>query len=284
MSLPSSHILPASAFRHIGFMVLFMAIMAGFSALGLLAVQTITKSWIQDTKNKMTLEIPAFDAATKTVFEQSRVEQNFIKIKNILGDDPIVTAIDVTRFDDEINSLSDEYTIPNPIFLTISLHPDRVKNAEQRIIDDVIENVPQALFKKAQTWQEDINRTAFTLRFAFISLVIAVFFVTSLILSATIRTQLQASEKTIKLIHLMGADTSIIAGLFQRALIKPIMWGSGLGLISIAFLLSPALLLLNITISPIIFYSYLIGIFLTFIIVSYVITSITVRNALRKMP
>jgi cell division protein FtsX len=283
MTLPSSHILPPSAFRHIGFMVLFMAVMAGFSALGLLSVQTITKSWIQDTQDKMTLEILAFDEGHKTVFTQQRIEQNFTKIQKILDGDPIIINTDITRFDD-VNFVHTEYAIPNPIFITLSLHPDRAHNAEQRIIDEIMEHVPHTIFKKPETWQADINRTALTLRLAFISLTVGVFFVTSLILSATIRTQLQASDKIIKLIHLMGADTSIISGLFQRALIKPIIWGSFMGLACIALSFSPVLIFLNIIISPILFYSYLGIIFLAFVIISYAITSFTVRNALRQMP
>ena len=283
MALPSSHILPSSAFRHIGFMVLFMAVIAGFSALGLLAVQTITKSWIQDTQNKMTLEILTFDEREKTVFNQKRIEQNFTKIQKIIDGDPVIVNTDVTRFDD-VDNIDTEYTIPNPIFMTLSLHPDRAKNAEQRIIDEITQHVPHTIFKKPEIWQDDINRTAFTLRFAFISLAVGVFFVTSLILSATIRTQLQASDQTIRLIHLMGADTSIIAGLFQSALIKPVIWGSVIGLVCIALSFSPALLFLNITISPLLFYGYMGIIFLTFVIISNVITSLTVRNALKTIP
>ena len=283
MALPSSHILPSSAFRHIGFMVLFMAVIAGFSALGLLAVQTITKSWIQDTKNKMTLEILAFDEGEKTVFNQQRIDQNFTKIQKIINDDPVIVNTDVTRFDD-MSDVSTKYTIPHPIFMTLSLHPDRAENAEQRIIDEITQHVPNTIFKKPEIWQADINRTALTLRFAFISLTIGVFFVTSLILSATIRTQLQASDQTIKLIHLMGADSSIIAGLFQRALVKPVIWGVVIGLSCIGLSFSPALLFLNITIPPLLFYGYLGIIFVSFIVISYVITSLTVRSALRVMP
>jgi cell division protein FtsX len=283
MALPSSHILPSSAFRHIGFMVLFMAVIAGFSALGLLAVQTITKSWIQDTQNKMTLEILAFDEHEKSVFNQQRIEQNFLKIQKIIDGDPIITNTDVTRFDD-VDRVKTEYAIPNPVFMTLSLHPDRVENAEQRIIDEITQHVPHTIFKRPEIWQADINRTALTLRFAFISLAVGVFFVTSLILSATIRTQLQASDQTIKLIHLMGANPSIIAGLFQRALIKPIIWGSAIGLVCVVASFSPALLFLNIIISPLLFYGYLGIIFVSFIVTSYVITSLTVRNALKAMP
>ena len=230
MALPSSHILPSSAFRHIGFMVLFMAVIAGFSALGLLTTQTVTKSWIQDTQNKMTLEILAFDEEEKVVFDQQRIEQNLAKIQKIIDGDPIIVSVDVTRFDNA-DDIDKEYQIPSPIFMTFSLHPDRAKNAEQRIMNEIKENVVQTIFKKPEIWQADINRTALTFRFAFISLAIGVFFVTSLVLSATIRTQLQASDKTLKLIYLMGADVSIIVSLFQRALIKPIIWGGIIGLI-----------------------------------------------------
>ncbi len=283
MALPSSHILPSSAFRHIGFMVLFMAVIAGFSALGLLTTQTVTKSWIQDTQNKMTLEILAFDEEEKVVFDQQRIEQNLAKIQKIIDGDPIIVSVDVTRFDNA-DDIDKEYQIPSPIFMTFSLHPDRAKNAEQRIMNEIKENVVQTIFKKPEIWQADINRTALTFRFAFISLAIGVFFVTSLVLSATIRTQLQASDKTLKLIYLMGADVSIIVSLFQRALIKPIIWGGIIGLICTGFLFSPAVVFLNIEIQPLLFYGYLCMIFLTFVVVSYIITSFTVRNALKTMP
>ena len=283
MSIPTSHILPNSTFRHIGFMVLFMSIMAGFSILGLLSIQTITKEWLDDIANKMSIEIPAFDEARKNVLEQDQMEETYHDILSLLDNDPLITKIDTFR-PDGLQAANNEFSIPAPIFMTLSLHPDRAENSENRLAALIIKHHENIEITAQTDWHSKIVQTSNTLRFAFISLTVSIFIITIIVISAAIRTQLKASADTIHLIYLMGASANTISGLFQRALLRPVLIACTIGLMCVGLGLSPALTLLNISISPLHFYGYLGVIFGTFFLMGTITASLTVHKALKKLP
>ena len=88
MSLPSAHIMPSSAFRHIGVMVMFMYIMTSFSLIGFLSVKNITQGWTTGFHDTLTVEIPAFDVEMNYVFDEAAMKQDVDKIRNYLKNDP----------------------------------------------------------------------------------------------------------------------------------------------------------------------------------------------------
>lgn len=283
MSLPSSHILPPSTFRHIGIMVIFMSCMASFCAFGFIAVQTITATWTKDIQDTISIEIPSFDQETETVFEQKNTTQKLLKIQKYLNNDPIILSLDIKQFDG-IASSDSRFDIPAPIFMTLHLHEKRATNAETRIINNIKRLVPHVIIKESESWEKDIKHTANTLRLAFGGLALSVFLVTAIMLSATIQNQLKANKQTVQLIHMIGAQSSVIAGLFQKSIIKPILWGCTIGISIILFAISPLLIFLNLEISMINFYISLAGIFVCFVLLCLMTTYWTIMASLRDMP
>lgn len=283
MSIPSSTLLPPHVFRHIGIMVFFMSILMGFSAYGLIAVSTIIHGWTKDIENSMMIEIPAFDPRTENVLNQSDVEQSLIKIQSYVKNDPIVTNIEVTRPHNETN-IPKDFDIPVPLFITLSLHKDRANNAEERLIDNIKQNVPTAIFKTQGDWMKDIQTTANTLRFVFSGLGLSILFVTGFVITGVVRSQLKASMETVTLIHLMGGTSSTISRLFQKAIMTSIIIGCFFALILIGFLVSPLAAFLDFEGSLLSFWATLPAVLGAFILLSYCVTGLTVSLALREMP
>ncbi len=284
MSLPSSHILPAAAFRHIGFMVMFMSVMSAFCALGFVSVKDITKGWLNDIENTLNIEIPSYDISNQTVLSDNDITNARDTILSILKNDPIITNIDIIQPDPMDFGTDSALKIPAPIFMTLSLRNDRARNAENRIIEDIQNKSPLIIIRQSEAWEKDIQKTAMILKLVFGGLALSVFLVTSIILSAVIRTQIKANKKTIELIHLMGASSSNIATLFQKSILKPTFWGCCLGLLVAVISLSPLMALMGLSDNMMIFYTYCGGIFLSFIILAFMITRWTVMMALRRMP
>ena len=284
MSVPSSHILPSSAFRHVGVMVFFMSIMASFCALGFVSVHDITKGWIIDIENSLSLEIPSYDSETKTVISEVFLEQNLNIIKRLLENDPIILDTDIIKNDSLILSDINDLTIPAPIFVTVYLRPDRAVNAENRIINNIQNTIPQIIIKSPESWEKDIVHAAIMLKFVFGGLALSVFLVTSIILSGIVKSQINANVMTIELIHLMGASPSKIATLFKTTIFKSTIFGliAGLGIAILA--LSPLISILDLNDNLLHFYYYIIGIFAVFIILTRMMTHITVISTLSRLP
>lgn len=281
MSLPSSHILPASNFRHIGFMVLFMSVMASFCAMGFVSVQDITHGWLSDVDNTLSLEIPAYDDKAKTIYSSEQISDHLKNIQSILKNDPIIQRVNIVKPD---GLMIESTAIPAPIFVTLTLRPERANNAEQRIINRIKKDTPNIVIKTADTWEYDIQKTAFTLKLIFGGLALSVFIITSIILSAVIRTQIKANKHVIELIHLMGAPTSKIVRLFQSAIIRPTLWGCIIGIIIALLSLSPLMMLLGLGTHMTAFYYSLLGIFVTFVTLNLIMIFITVTSTLRSYP
>lgn len=283
--LPSSHLIPRSVFHHIGILVMVMAVMASFCALGFISVYDITRSWVGDIHDKISVEIPAFNSGNKTVYEQADIDSNVVIIEKLLNNDPIITKLDIQKIDIEQDKIDDDrFDIPSPAFITLSLHPERANNAELRIIDSIKAAVPSAVIIPQDILQETIEQTAWILSFVFGGLAMSVFIVTAIILSATIRMQLKAQKDVITLIHLMGAHANDISKLFKNAITVPVVWGGIIGL-GLCFITSITLLpLLNLHDKGIDFIYSLAMIFGFFVLLCRLITQITVVGALKELP
>ena len=283
--LPSSHLIPQSIFRHIGLLVMVMAIMEGFCTLGFLSVYDITQSWVKDIQDKISIEIPAYNNIDKKVVEQSDIDSDIVKIKELLFNDPIITDISSQKIDIDNTEINDDrFNIPSPAFITLSLHEDRAENAESRVIGLIENSFPNAIIMPQSEIQNTIEKTALILSAVFGGLTLSVFMATAIILSSTIRMQLKAQEDSITLIHLMGAHVNDISKLFKQAIMIPFLWGSVIGfgicLMSSYFLLP----ILNIHDKGFDFIYSVALIFVFFIILCRFVTHITVTGALRGMP
>lgn len=283
MSLPAHHLLPSSAFRHIGIMVFFMYYIAAFSLLGFISVNDITKGWLKGLEHTLDIEIPAYDLEAKSVFNTRQMDQDLTKIQDYLKGDPLVEDINLTRTQ-PIETDLEGFDIPAPYFLTILLSKDRADNAEDRLISNMRRRVPHVIIHEPELWQADIHRTALTFQIIFSGLAASIFIVTGIILSAVIRTQLKAHEETVRLIHLMGAAVKTIAKLFKTSVTRAVFWGvflsGGLAGISLSMLtfmlgLEEHLRLFLISLGIIAF---------IFIALCRLITHLTVLASLRKIP
>lgn len=284
MSLPSSHILSPQGFRHIGFMVLFMTIMANFCALGFISVQNITQLWLSDIENTLNVEIPSYDSVNKILLDDKEISDNKKTIETLLRNDPIIKSFDMTQPDSF--SLSDHHNmIPAPTFITIHFIDDLAQNAEHRIIEDMTDTMPSIIIRKSTDWENDIQQMGQTLKSVFGGLALSVFIVTSIILAAVIKTQITANQKTIDLVYLMGAKINIIVKLFQKSILRPVIWGVIVGIIFSALGLFPLIEILNIDLIHNFHFLYGVGIIaVIFITLALVITRLVVMMSLRRLP
>jgi cell division protein FtsX len=174
--------------------------------------------------------------------------------------------------------------IPGPVFITIFLNKDRAENAEDRLISNIRRIAPEAIIQDQQIWEADIHRTALIFQIIFSGLALSILIVTSIILSAVVRTQLKASDETVKLVHLLGAHIKTIAGLFKNAVTRAAFWGVFLGTGLAAISLPVILIMLGLEEKLIEFCIYLMAIALIFILLCRLITHLTVLSSLKDMP
>lgn len=283
MSLPARHLLPASAFRHIGIMVFFMYFMAAFSLLGFLSVQDITRGWLQGLEDTLDIEIPAYDPEMEYIFNAQQLSQDLQKITTYLNGDPLVRDLDISRARNLETGL-EEMDIPSPYFITVLLNQDRAANAENRLITNMRQRVPHIIIRKPEAWEAEIHTTALTFQVIFCGLALSIFAVTAIILAAVIRTQLKANEETVKLIHLLGAASRTIAGLFKTSVTRAVFWGVFLGGGLSAITLTALSVMLGLEDHLQLFYIYLGVTALIFTVLCRLITHLTVLTNLRDMP
>ena len=283
MTLPSNHILPPSSFFHIGVMVVFMYYMAAFSLLGFLSVNDIAKGWMSDIKDSLNIEIPSFDPENKTVFQRKIIEENAVKIRNYLARDPLVTSVDITQVN-SIKTQLEELDIPAPTFINITLNENRAVNSEQRLLNNIKNLVPSIIIHQQEEWEVDIRHIAFVFQTIFCGLALSIVIITSIVLSAVIRTQLKASDETVKLVHLMGTQVKTIAALFKSSVSRAVTWGILLGGTIAATSLTGLLEFLNLTEKLNEFYFYLGAIAFVIIFLCRGVTHLTVISSLKGMP
>jgi|GEM_PF-1666950 len=289
-------LLPDTAFRHIGVMVAFMALLMTFAGSGFIAVTGVINGWTFDINNTLTIEIPAHDKQSQTVRDTSIMDQLTTQVKNALQHNPLVVSIDLYTDNDlqsrmvlaqipqSPNNMASEFDIPLPRFMTVHLHPDRLDKSATRL-EKIIQSVsPDIIVKTHEDWVKDIHDATIILRLVFSGLGISILIVTGFIITGVVRTQLKASLDTIALFHLMGAQSYTIAALFQRAVLSPVAKGALTGLLLGLTALIPISSVMHLSefswniwlLEPIIF--------LLFMILATLTTQITVLSNLREMP
>jgi cell division transport system permease protein len=283
MSLPSSHLLPSSAFRHIGVMVAFMGLIACLCITGFISVKDITAGWIIDIDNSLMIEIPPYDAVNR-ILSESEIEGIISGIQTITRNDPIIVSTRVDRADGGAFEFDDRFNIPATAFITLKLIEGRVNNAEDRIINLIQENFPITEIIRADDEIRQIQKTALALQLVFGGLTLSIFAVTAFVLSVVVKTQISANRETIELIHLMGAQRNTIAHLFKNAVTKPVIIGIFISLILSALLIIPALPLLRLELDMTQFIVTGSMIAVSFIILCRLVTHISVVLTLRGMP
>lgn len=287
-------LLPDTAFRHIGIMVMFMAVLMMFAGFGFVAVSGIIQGWTQDIDNTMTVEIPAYDAATGHLVDEQALDDAVQNILDSLAYDPAVLSAQPVSVQDlkERMTLSaatfpkagGEYGIPLPRFITLRLHPDRAAGTIDRLSANIRSTGQNIIVKTHRDWLADIHETAFILRAVFGGLAVSILIVTGFIITGVVRTQLKASADTVTLFHLMGAQSFIIASLFQKAVLSPVGKGALIGMIAALLAVLPVAALMN-------FNPYSLNIwllapitFLLFMTLAALTTQITVLSNLREAP
>lgn len=284
MSLPYTHLLPRQSFYHIGLMMVVMGFMTLFSTIGFISVQTMTAGWYKDVSNRLTIEISAIDEATETIFTPQAIAQNVVAIKNLLANDPIIQTLTTHDHPRDLIAEAMSLNLPLPVFITLTLNPERAINAEDRIIRNIKMITPQTKVTTAESWQRDIDRTALSLQILFGGLALSLVLVSIVMIYAIIAAQLKAHEQTITLIHLMGADSGVIAGLFQKGIFMPICLGTSVGL-ALAFLgLMPFLSLIDLDNALITLLILGVGILVGFVTLGLIVTKMSVMRLLWRMP
>lgn len=279
MSISTHTLLPSASFRHIGIMIFLMSILMGAAGFGFVSVNHIVKGWLSDTQDVLSIEIPAFDESTESILTNQEIQTHYESVLNILNHDPIIQNVGIFKPED-----TNEIDLPAPIFLTLKLNPNRVKNAEDRIITTIEKSAPNTVIKQSKTWAQDITQMTLTLKTAFGALGFSVILVTVFMIIGVVKTQLKASANTISLIHLLGAHSATIQGIFQRAITRSVATGAVIGLGILAALISPLTIYLGIAGTLFTYWGILIGVFLTFIILTLFVTGLTVSSTLREMP
>jgi len=279
MSVPSSHILPSSHFRHIGFMMAFMVLIACFATIGFVGVKDLTSTWMVDVDHTLSIEIPPYN--NSQILSKDDINQNLKTIQNILKNDPIIKSLDVYQAD---GITHDNFNIPAPTFITISLRPNRAINAEDRLITNIQKSIPIANIKHADEWQRDIQKTAMILKLIFGGVMVCVLLVTTILSIATIHMQIKSNTTTIELIHLMGGASLTIANLFKSSITRPLLWGGLIGCLVVLICLYPVLQILDMTANIFIHYGIILGVFIFFCILIRCVTHITVMRSLRSYP
>ncbi len=264
--------------------MIVMGFMTLFSVIGFLSVQTITAGWYKDVTNTLTIEIPSVNIADKTIYNQNDISQSVETIQSALENDPIIQSI--TTYDNAPTLVAEaaSLNLPLPAYITLTLNPDRADNAEQRIIRNIQQIVPSVVFTTAESWQGDIDRTALSLKLLFGILTLSLIFVSIIMIYAIIAAQLKAHESTVTLVHLMGADSGIIAGLFQKGLLVPITVGTLSGLAMALFGLMPFLTLIQLDNALYMLLGISVVIFAMFTMLGLIVTRISVTRLLWKMP
>jgi len=281
--LSSRHILPLASSIPIAVLSGFMMVLCGFCLLGLFGIQSITQNWLSETQDKLTIEVLAYDKDIIAVLDQAQLDTALIKIEKYLDNDPIVTSIDIQRFETQ-PLIDSDLTIPAPIFVVVNLLKNRIDNAEDRLMANITNLVPNTNFKTIQNWERDINQTATTLKVTFGGLTLCILIVTGVILIGFIKGHLKSNDQTIQIIHLMGADSSKIAALFQKFTFIPLILGLISSIIIISSVFTPALLLIDVNIDVFAFSIALLITNITFIALCQIVTYITVTHELRNLP
>lgn len=281
MTLPVKTVLATSAFHHIGVMVFLMSFLLGIAGFGYLALAAMTQGWIDETRNIMSIEIPAYDSVSQTVLTPDQLKTHEESIREIIGDDPLVKAIE---FHIPKTITIEGADIPAPVFLTLHLHPDRVENAEHRLINAIKSGLSSVIIRNGTLWETDIGDMALILKTAFAALALSVCVITVIVVIGVVHTQLRASLPTIHLVHLMGATASTIQGIFLRAMGKSIVSGSLCGIIGLIAIALPIADILGITGFLPLLWGVASLVFFIMLPLSLTVTGLTVATTLRDMP
>ncbi len=282
MSIPVAQVIPSSTFSHVGLMVSFMSLMAILCACSFIGVFDMTKQWMRDVDNTLTIEIPAYNTMEQSVLSQRAIKQNAIKIENFLEYDPLVTDIQIKTFTD--GESDNDISIPEPVFMTVTLIEDRADQAEERLIRNITDLVPDVVTQTAKDWERDIHNIALSLQTLFGGLLLASFLITIFTISTIIKIQVKAHAQNIELIHLMGAPVGLIAALFKKSITIPVLVGCGIALCLACLSLYVLLALTGLHQNLYLCFMIAIGIVVIFITITRLTTEWTVRKALWNLP
>lgn len=280
MSLSAKTIMPTASFMHISVMVGLMSVLLGIAGFGYISVSHLTNLWLSDITDTLSIEIPAYDNETTSILSPEDIEDHYKNVMHVIDGDPIITNIKVNRPDEDTVELD----IPSPIFLTLSLHPDRADNAEGRLIDSIHDISDTIIVRSEDDWETDIQSMTLILKTAFSMLGLSVFIVTIVVMSGVIRTQLKASKDTLALVHLMGASANNISHIFQKSIFRSVALGSLIAIGALGFLISPLTLYLGIAGSLFYYWAILCAVPICFVLLSFIVTGLTVFTHLREMP
>jgi cell division protein FtsX len=281
MNVSSKTIIPSSAFRHITIMVFFMSLLGGFCMFGFIITGSVIKGWKTEANHRMTIDIPNFDDSK--IIDQDVIDKQVKEIMNQLGNDPTVINVDTYKPKNDIG-IEERFDITIPVFLNISLRPDRAENTNKRL-SNLIKNIsPQSIIRTAQDWDTDINETARLFTIVLGGLITAIIFVSLIMISGIVKSQLQASMNTITLIHLIGASGFDITRLFQNAMNIAVIKGTFISSVILMALVSPIIHITGYHGDLNLFWISIALIPIIFILSSMAVTFYTVFMALKAMP
>lgn len=279
MSLSTQTVLPASSLRHLGVMVFLMSILMGAAGFGFISVSKLVNLWLSDTKDIISVEIPAYNDVTQSIYSDEEIQQTFGDIEKILESDPLIAKTDFYKAEDK-----NDTDLPTPLFLTLYLNNNHAMGAQNRVLDILHEKYPHVIVKETEEWMKDINQMALILRTAFLSLASAILVTTILMIVGIVRTQIKANAETISLVHLLGASSAKIRGVFQRAVTRPIFIGALTGSAALSLILTPIMTYVDTSNSTFEYGGMLGGVVVVFVFLSYIVTGLTVATTLREMP
>ena len=283
MKVSSSTIMPASSFRHLTVMVVFMSLLTGLCGFGLAAIGSVLKDWTTQIENVMTVDLPAYDESTQIVLSEDELSFKTEQIIQALNNDPTVMSIE--RYEPSEDTLLEErFDIPNPAFLKIMLHTDRAQNTSDRLTAIITRIAPEAVIQTPDQWSKDVHDTAKLFATVLGGLAACILLVTIVVISGIVRSQLAANKDTIALIHLTGASSYVITRIFQNATAKAVLKGCVFSGLVLACLAKPLADLTDYAGSMSLLYVGIPFIALIFLCLTLIVTYYTVFMNLRDMP
>ena len=207
--------------RFLVVLIALMTFLAMLAVAAFFALSAMTTRWTSGLENKITIEIPAQDAAgnlqdRKAIFLLTR------NVANALHEQPGIEKVHVLS-EDEIETLvepwlgqgilRDDFPLPGIISVETG---DMTAQTLQHIHNRITSIAPKARIDTHEEWLKDLLRFTGALQLAAVILVLVIGVTTVTAVAGAIRSRLAIHHAEVELLHLMGASDRYITKQFQR--------------------------------------------------------------------
>lgn len=216
--------LPLDKSAGAGFLTLLIGLMTFLAVLALAASFTLsdmTERWSSGLENKVTVEIPAEDAAGK-IRSRQEIDAVSAQAAAALEKNAAVKSVHVLD-DEELGDLVKPWLgedaplkdIPVPGLISLEL-TDADAAIYQSLRADIASAAPGARLDTHETWLNDLLRFTGALQFAATLLIVVIGLTTAAAVAGAVRARMAVHHEQVELLHLMGARDRYISRQFQR--------------------------------------------------------------------